>query len=63
MNNCDKGFTIGNFFMSFIIIEDFFGICIRIGKEREMYLNADIYHMTITIGCGQFMVGFIGKEK
>lgn len=59
--NFDKGFQHGRFLISWIIIEDFFGIAIRIGKEKV--LNQTIYHITTTIGCGQLCIGFVGKEK
>ena len=56
--NFDKGFNIGNFFVSWIINDLFCGISIRIGKDEP-----NIYHLTIQIGYGQLSVGFIGKSE
>lgn len=58
MNNYDRGFNIGRFFVSWIINDLFCGIGIRIGKD-----SPNIYHLTIQIGYGQLSIGFIGKES
>ena len=56
MNEYDRGFNIGRFFVSWIINDLFCGIGIRIGKD-----SPNIYHMTIQIGYGQLSIGIQGR--
>lgn len=59
MNDFDTGFCWGRFFASWIINDDFFGIAIRIGKEK-IENEETVYHITTQIGYGQLTVGIIG---
>ena len=63
MNSFDCGITLGRFFASFIVNDDFFGLAVRIGKEYADDVYSDVYHLTIQLGYGQFTIGIIGKEK
>lgn len=63
MNDFDWGTTIGRFFISWIINDDFLGIAISIGKEYSDSVCCDVYHLTIQIGYGQLSIGIIGRGE
>ena len=58
MNDYDKGFVWGRFFISWIINDDFFGIAIRIGRETDIEGVNAVYHITAQVGYGQLTIGF-----
>lgn len=58
MNDYDKGFTWGRFFVSWIINDDFCGIAIRIGRETNIENVNAVYHITVQVGFGQLTIGF-----
>lgn len=62
MNDFDWGKTIGRFFISWIINDNFCGVAIRIGRERADDACCGAIHLTIQIGYGQFTVGIADKE-
>ena len=57
MNDYDKGFTWGRFFVSWIINDDFCGIAIRIGRETQIEDVNAVYHVTVQVGYGQLTIG------
>ena len=59
MSDFEWGITLGKFFTSFIINDDFFGIGVRIGKEYAISENKNVCHVTIQIGYGQLTVGIV----
>lgn len=63
MNDFDWGTTIGRFFISWIINDDFLGLAISIGKEYSDSVCCDVYHLTIQIGYGQLSIGIIGRGE
>lgn len=63
MNDFDWGTTIGRFFISWIINDDFLGLEICIGKEYAESAGCDVYHFTIQIGFGRLSIGIIGRGE
>ena len=62
MNDFDWSRTFGRFFIAWIINDDFFGLAVRIGRERAEDACCGFVHLTIQIGYGQFTVGIADKE-
>lgn len=56
MNDFDWSFTIGRFFITWIINDLFCGIGIRIGKDVILD-SYNVYHVTIQIGYGMLSIG------
>lgn len=63
MNYFDWFTTIGRFFISCIINDNFLGLAIRIGKEYADDVCCEVYHLTIQIGYGQLTIGIIGRGE
>lgn len=62
MDNFEWGRTFGRFFIALIVIDDFFGIGIRIGEEYAVDAGCGVFHLTIQFGYLQFTVGIAEKE-
>lgn len=59
MNDFNTGFTIGRFFVSWVVNDLFFGFSIQLGKQCE----DEIYHLTIQLGYGMVCIGFDKGEE
>ena len=55
----DRGFSIGRFYISWLINDLFCGLALRIGKEIEL----NVYHITIQFGYGQLSIGIKGGAE
>lgn len=62
-NIFNNGFSIGRFWISFIIHEAFFGLDFGIGKQIDEDEGVSYLTLSIQIGYGLFVIGFDLEEK